>query len=52
MTNQRAFGKIDVGDEQIDVASTFEISNQVLFVSQNDIVRQLAKAPCESDVRN
>ena len=52
MANQDAFSKLQVRDEQIDIAATLKILKQILFVAQDHIVRQLAKTSCECGLRH
>ena len=47
MTNQRAFGKFRFSDEQIDVAASLEIAEQIVLVSKDDTGGQFTKTLSE-----
>ncbi len=52
MTNQRAFGGLQIIHEQIDIAGTFKMSEQIFFVAEDDAIAQLANAFRECCLRN
>ena len=50
MTDQRAFGELEVRDEQIDIAATFQIPKQILLIAQHDAIRN-SRRHCSSAAR-